>query len=111
MTAVQESLTDLLDALSTGPEAWRVKERERIVAAMAVDSATHGTIDPNRVRRLLTNPRTGLLDVNPSVLSSTYSSLRTRKVITRVGWVESDDSHGKNGGKRLGLWAWTDELS
>jgi len=108
MSADALDLLELLDSISTNPHPLATPERERIIAAMeVVAGANDGLIDPNIVRRTLTNPVTGALDVNPQVLAATYSSLRQRGFLRRVGWVDSDDVRGGNQGKRISLWRWT----
>ena len=108
MTTDWPDLLDLLTAVATNPHPLATPERERIIAAMEVVAGDNdGVIDPNVVRRALTNPTTGALDVNPRVLSASYAALAARGFLTRAGWVESDDARGHNGGKRISLWRWT----
>lgn len=102
----QTDLIELLDVISTSPEAWRIDERTRIVAAIATCWECHGVIDPNIVRELLSNEHG--LTVNPRVLSATWSSLRHRGVIERDGWTTNDDRNG-NGGKPLRTYRWIGE--
>ena len=109
MTADALDLLDLLEQVSNGPESWRIAERDRVIAAMSVAFEADGCINPNRVRSLLTNPTTGELDVNPRVLSATYSSRRQRGVIRHVGWTTSTDAHGGNAGKPARTYAFTQE--
>ncbi len=103
MTAEAPDLLDLLTAVADNPTPLAERYRERSHAAMiaaAETSADRATIDPNVVRRLLSNDHG--LTVDPRILSAQYAALRARGVIQRTGhYVESDDRLGRNGGKLL----------
>jgi hypothetical protein len=73
-------------------------ERARILKAIRVTAHMHGTVDPGRVRRLLTDHR-GDLIVDPRRLSGAYSWLLRRGLIERAGWTTNDDRRGGNQGK------------
>ena len=110
MTTDAPDLLDLLAAVADNPHPAAERDRAHIVAAMvAAAELDHGTVDPNRVRALLSNDHG--LTVAPRMLSATYSHLRREGVLTPVGWTTNRDVRGGNAGKPLRLYRWTGEAS
>jgi len=99
VTTTSPDLLDLLATVADNPQPWAIDDRDRIHAAWIADDAMHGHVDPNCCRRLLTNDA-GHLTVNPRRLAASYSS----SLLRRVGYVDSDDTAGRNVGARIGLY-------
>lgn len=69
-----------------------------VKAAVLTDGrANGGNVDPNRVRKMLTNQH-GLI-VFHKTIGPAYHALRTAGLIVPNGWVVSDDKAGRNAGK------------
>ena len=105
MTTEAPDLLDLLTAVADNPQPLAERYRERIHAAMiaaAEMSDDRRTVNPNRVRELLSNEHG--LTVPPRMLSASYGVLRSQGVLVRKGWVESTDSRGGNRGKLIHAW-------
>lgn len=95
-------------AIANNPHPFAAMQRERIVEAMRADARDHdGLVHPNRVRVLLSN-HVGL-QVQPQLLSATYSALRTEGRLTFDHWGLNDDVVGRNAGKPQRVWRWTGE--
>lgn len=104
MTADQ---LDLL-AIANNPQPWAAMQRERIVDAIRTDARENdGLAHPNRVRARLSN-HVGL-QVQPQLLSATYSALRSEGRIAFDHWGTNDDVVGGNAGKPQRVWRWTGE--
>ncbi len=98
---------DILDAINADPQPWALDDRDRIHAAQREDYERHGTVNPNRVRKILTNDA-GHLTVNPRRLSASYNN---RKRFEWFGYVDSDDTAGRNRGARVGIYRFKENPS
>lgn len=96
---------DLLAAVADNPSPLAARYRDRIRQAIAGDAREHGgEVNPNRVRARLLHPASGRLDVDPRILSATYSALRSQGVLVHAGWTTNDDVNGRNVGRPQRLW-------
>lgn len=75
-------------------------------AILADGKANGGTINPNRVRKMLTNEHG--LTVWHKAVGPAYYALRSAGLIERAGLAESDDKAGRNAGKPIRLYALTE---
>lgn len=66
-------------------------------AILADGQANGGSVDPNRVRKMLTNEHG--LTVYHRTIGAAYYALRTAGLIERDGITESDDKAGRNAGR------------
>lgn len=97
-SSVDERTAALLDLIAGDP--IHAEDRRRIVAAIVAEAkASHGFVDPNKVRIRLTN-RAGVLTVYPSVIGAVYFALTRSGQLATAGWLVNQD-HSGNSGKPL----------
>ena len=102
---------DLLTSVAENPTPIADGYRRRIRAAIKADAAMHdGEAHPNRVRARLLHPASGRLDVDPRMLSATYSALAAQKVLAFDRWDTNDDTLGGNAGKPQRVWRLVGDL-
>lgn len=88
---------------------WRSDDDwKRFVAACVEVTTDDGLIDPNEVRRVLTNEHG--LTIAPRRLSAFWSraSSATTNMLENAGWTENTDHAGGNAGKPIRLRKWRD---
>lgn len=94
--ATTEHVTRLLAVIAGDP--LHASDRRRIVVAIVSDAiAHHGRVDPNRVRRALTNKHGRT--VYPRVIGATYQALVRSGDLVFDQWVTNDDARGGNAGR------------
>lgn len=77
-----------------------------VCKAIQADYDEHGTVDINRVR-----PRIPSW-VYSRLRSSTYSALRSRKILVHNGeWIENKDAKGRNQGKPQRVYVLTERIA
>ena len=96
-SAPVDDATASLLALVGGDRIHADDARTVVEAIRRTAAENAGTVDPNRLRRLLHNEH-GCI-VHPPVIGATVAALRHRGVLEPTGWVVTEGSTSGNNGR------------
>jgi len=95
--AVDQTTASLLALIDGDP--IHAADRARVInAIIATADADADRVDPNRLRRRLTDEH-GQSTVYPAVIGSTFSALAARGVLVSIGWTTTAGSKSHNNGR------------
>lgn len=95
--AVDQTTASLLALIDGDP--IHAADRARVInAIIATADADADRVDPNRLRRRLTDEH-GRSTVYPAVIGSTFSALAARGVLVSIGWTTTAGSKSHNNGR------------
>lgn len=110
-SAINDETADLLSLLASDWRPFAEADRSVIANAIRDDANAHGGwVSQNRVRAALASLPV-FEQPKPQRVGPTYRALCLAGVLVADGWEQSDDLHGRNGGKPTRVYRWTGEPS